>query len=329
MKPFKAPGIDGFHAGFFQRLWLLVGDSVKREVKEIFATQKIPAYLNQTLIALIPKQIGPELVSHYRPISLCTTIYKTVTKILVHRLKPLLPSLISPMQSAFLAGRRGSNNVIIAQELIHSLKNRKGREGFMVVKIDLEKAYDRLEWSFIKMVLDHFGFPPNIVNLIMSCVTSTSIAILFNGNKLDSFHPSRGIRQGDPISPYLFLLCMEFLGAYISALHEEKRWDKIKASRNGPSFSHIFYADDLMLFAKANSKNCDAILEVLDNFCNLASQRINVNKSRILFSPNVSGRKKNTICRKLGMVATQNLGRYLGFPLLHQGRNGDAFNFVI
>ena len=122
---------------------------------------------------------------------------------------------------------------------------------------------------------------------------------------------------------------MEFLGAHISALCEEKRWDKIKASRNGPSFSHIFYADDLMLFAKANSKNCDAILEVLDNFCNLAGQRINVNKSGILFSPNVSGRKKNSISKKLGMVATQNLGRYLGFPLLHQGRNGDAFNFVI
>ena len=86
------------------------------------------------------------------------------------------------MQSAFLIGRRGLDNVIIAQDLIHSLKNRRGRERFMVVKIDLEKAYDKLEWSFIKMVLDHFGFPSNIVNLIMSCVSSTSIAVLFNGN---------------------------------------------------------------------------------------------------------------------------------------------------
>lgn len=109
MKPFKAPGIDGIHSGFFQRLWLLVEDSVKREVKEIFTTQKIPEYLNQTLIALIPKQISPELVSHYRPISCCTTIYKIVTKILVLRLKPLLPSLISPMQSAFIVGRRDSD----------------------------------------------------------------------------------------------------------------------------------------------------------------------------------------------------------------------------
>ena len=128
MKPFKAPGIDGLHAGFYQRFWLLVGDSVKKEVKEIFTTQKIPYYLNQTLIALIPKQIGPELVSHYRPINLCTTIYKIVTKNLVFKLKPLLPSLISPMQSAFLAGKRGSDNVIIARELIHSLNTEeKGR----------------------------------------------------------------------------------------------------------------------------------------------------------------------------------------------------------
>lgn len=116
---------------------------------------------------------------------------------------------------------------------------------------------------------------------------------------------------------------------HISAICEEKKWDKIMAARNGPSFSHIFYADDLMLFAKANSKNCDAILEVLDNFCNMDGKKINLNKSRIYFSPNVRGRKKHAICRKLGMVATQNLGRYLGFPLLHQGRNRDALNFVI
>ena len=140
----------------------------------------------------------------------------------------------------------------------------------MVVKIDLEKAYDRLEWSFIKIVLEHFGFPPNIVNLIMNYVSTTSTVILFNGNKLDSFHPSRGIRQGDPISPYLFLLCMEFLGAHISALCEGNRWDKIMASKNGPSFSYVFYADDLMLFTKANSKNYDAIVKVLDNFYNMA-----------------------------------------------------------
>ena len=133
-------------------------------------------------------------------------MYKIVTKILVQRLRPLLPSLISPMQATFLAGRRGTDNVIIAQELIYPLKKRKGNDGYMVVKVDLEKAYDLLEWSFVRMVLNHFGFLSNIINLIMSCISNTSTAILFNGNRLDLFQPSRGIRQGDPISHYIFLL---------------------------------------------------------------------------------------------------------------------------
>ena len=127
MKPYKAPGVDGLHVRFFQRFWLVVGDSVKREIKEVFMKQKVPEYLNQTLIALIPKQPSPETVSHYRPISLYNTVYKIISEIIVLRIWPLLPSLISPMQTAFIQGRREIDNVIIAQELIYSLRRRKGR----------------------------------------------------------------------------------------------------------------------------------------------------------------------------------------------------------
>ena len=189
----------------------------------------------------------------------------------------------------------------------------------MVVKIDLENAYDRLEWSFVRMVLKHFGFPANIINLIMSCISSTSTVVLFNGNKLDSFQPIRGIKQRDPISPYIFLLCIEFLGAQINSMCENKRWDTIKASKNGPSFSHVFFANDFMLFAKANTKNSEAIVEVLDNFCTLAGQKVNLAKSRVLFSPNIARRCKRSICSKLEINAIQNLGRYLGFPLIYKG----------
>ena len=162
-------------------------------------------------------------MSQYRPISLCNTVYKIVSKVLVQRIRPLLPNLISPMQAVFLKGRKGSDNVIIAQELVHSIGKSKGKEGYMVIKIDLEKAYDRLEWSFIRLVLTHFGFPNNIIQLIISCVSSTSTSLLFNGSKLPAFYPSRGIKQGDPISPYLFILCMEFLGPQITKMCEEKR----------------------------------------------------------------------------------------------------------
>ena len=213
MKPYKAPGPDGLHAGFFQRHWNCVGDSVKEEVRNIFLSCEMPAFLNQILIALFSKQKGPETISHFRPISLCNTVYKLVTKILVQRLCPHMPNLISPCQTAFVAGRHGSDNVIIAQEIIYSLNKHKGKEGFMVVKIDLEKAYDRLEWCFIRKVLTCFGFPPNTIKLIMSCISSSSTSLLFNGEKFSLFTPCRGIRQGDPLSPFIFLLCMEYLNA--------------------------------------------------------------------------------------------------------------------
>ena len=302
---------------------------MKREIKEVFLSQKVPEYLNQTLVFLIPKQPDPETVSQYRPISLCNTIYKVVSKIIVLRLLPLLPSLISPMQTAFLERRRGTNNVIIAQELIYSLRKRKGTTGYMVMKVDLEKAYDRLEWSSIKMVLEHFGFSESMIKLIMSFVSTTTTALLFNGSKLESFQPSRGIRQGDLMSPYLFLLCMEFLGAQITSMCEDRRWDKVRASRSGLSFSYVFFVDDLMLFAKANRKNCEAIIEVLDNFYNLVGQKVNLTKLKILFSTTVSCRTRRGICRRLEIAATTNLGKYLGFPIIHRRRMGNAYNFVV
>ena len=122
IKAFKAPRPDGLHVIFFQRFWLIVGESVKFEIKKIFRTKKIPEHLNRTLIVLIPKQLGLETTSHFRPISLCNTIYKIVTKILVHWLKHLMPSLVSPSQTAFIAGRRGTDNVIIAQELVYTIE---------------------------------------------------------------------------------------------------------------------------------------------------------------------------------------------------------------
>lgn len=128
-----------------------------------------------------------------------------------------------PYQAAFIPGRRGANNFIIVQELIHTIGRTKGRKGYTTIKIDLEKAYDRIEWSFIREMLIMFNFPDKLVELIMSCVSSVSTSLLFNGGCLDSFCPSRGFRQGDPLSPYLFIICMEYLGHLI----EEKCVAKI------------------------------------------------------------------------------------------------------
>ena len=150
-----------------------------------------------------------------------------------------------------MSGKRGADNVIIVQELIHTIGRIKGRKGHMAIKIYLEKAYDEIEWSFIREMLIKFNFPANLIDLIMSCVFSVSTSLLFNGGYLDSFCPTRGIRQGDPLSPYLFILCTEFLGHLIQEKCDAKLWSPVKASRSRPSFSHLFFVDDLVLFASA------------------------------------------------------------------------------
>lgn len=207
LKAFKAPSPDGLHAGFFKRIWTIVGYFVVDEVKRIFMERKILDYLNQTHIALIPKVQGTETLGNYCPISLCNTIYKVVTKIIVARLRPHLGKLISPLQTTFVSGWKGIDNAIIVQELIHFINRKKGKVGYMAIKIDLEKAYDKLEWSFIRDMLWRINLLGDLIDLIMSCVSSVSTSILFHLQNLEFIFPRMWIKiQGSCYVIFLGLL---------------------------------------------------------------------------------------------------------------------------
>ena len=299
------------------------------EVKIFFTERSMPDYLNRNLIALIPKIQGLETLGSYRPISLCNSVYKMVTKITVTRLRPYLAKLISPLQTAFMSGRKGMDNAIIAQEVIHTISRKRGRVGYMALKIDLEKAYDKLEWNFIRVMLIRANLPEDLIDIILSCVSTVSTSIMVNGEALDPIYPSRGIRQGDLLSPYLFILCIDFLGQLIEEKCNMKEWQPVKASESGPTFSHLLFADDLVFFAKANHANCTAIREVLDVFCGVLGQTISEVKSRVYFSPNVDDATKETLSDVLGFVLTPNLGRYLGIPIKHPGSSSQDYNFVL
>ena len=198
----------------------------------------------------------------------------------------------------------------------------------MAIKIDLEKAYDRLEWSFIRDTLALFKFSNHLTSLIMSCVSTSSISMLYNGGALEPFLPSRGIKYGDHLSPYLFILCMEVLGALITEKCNAKLWDLLKASQRGLAFSHFFFADDLILFAKADRKNCLVMRDVLDSFCFLSGQKVSTAKSKVLFSPNVNTKTKADLCEILEFRSTPTMGKYLGFPIKHSSMSQD-FGFII
>lgn len=255
---------------------------------EAFQTNSIPPKINKTYICLVLKIKNPEQITHYRPISLCNTIYKVITKIIVNKIRPYLDKIISPNQCSFISGRRAVDNAIIVQEAIHFFKKTKGSFGKMLLKIDLEKTFDRLEWSFIQQSLHILNFPTNLINLIMSCVSSSSISILINEKPTNYFLPSRGIRQGDLLSPYISIICMESLSRLINYAIQERHWQPIKIGRIGTPISHLLFADDIILMAKADIMNANSIISIVNTLARQSGQNINFNKSFVFLSPNVS-----------------------------------------
>ncbi|KAL5577737.1 hypothetical protein UlMin_019436 [Ulmus minor] len=136
--------------------------------------------------------------------------------LLAERVKPFLSWLICPTQNAFAPDRSIHDNSVLIQELIYSMKRKRGSQGWMRLKIDLQKAYDRLSWQFLEAVLKAFGFHPHWIHWVITCYSSVKMTLLLNGAPFGSFKPKRGLRQGDPMSPYLFVLCMEVLSRLIN-----------------------------------------------------------------------------------------------------------------
>lgn len=152
----------------------------------------------------------------YQPISLNNVLYRIVFKVLANRLKKILPHIISMSQSAFLPDRLITDNVLVAFETMHCINQRsKGKEGLMAIKLDMSKAFDRIEWFCLERIMEKLGFHDRWISLMMMCIKSVSYSMLLNGEPKGLIHPTRGIRQGDPISPYLFLLCGEGLSAML------------------------------------------------------------------------------------------------------------------
>jgi hypothetical protein len=317
MAPLKALGPDGFNASFFQQNWPILGEEISRGILNFFNSGILPHNLYSTLIALIPKNDNPECVNEFRLISLCNVLYKLVSKVLANRLKKVLPDIISPTQSAFIPGRLITDNILAAYETLHTMHTgMRGKKGFMAVKLDMSKAYDRVEWRFLEGVMRQMGFDERWICLVMMCVTTVKYSVVINGEPCGLITPTRGIRQGDPISPYLFLLCVEVLSSMVTKANRDGLLSRVPTSKRGPRISHLFFADDSLLFCRSNIAQWSNLTAILNSYERASGQKLNNSKTSIFFSKNTHLGDKKIILEFAGIPATSRYDKYLGLPAM-------------
>jgi hypothetical protein len=295
-----------------------------------FQSGIMPAHINDTHIALIPKKLVPLVPADYRPISLCNVIYKIIAKCIANRLKPHLPDYIHPTQQAFIEGRRISNNIIIAQEITHSFALSAWKDKAFMLKIDLAKAFDRLEWNFIVASLNRKGLHAHFINLIHACISSPSFSVIINGQPFAKFKSDRGIRQGCPLSPYLFVLAINELSISLQEAMSDNNFVGIKLGPTCPAIHSLLFADDLIVCGQATEQEALRMKHILQNFCSLSGQIPNWTKSGILFSKNVHQADRGIIKHIFHVPDIDNNFIHLGHPLIIPGKNrNEAYNFVL
>jgi hypothetical protein len=275
----------------------------------------MPEGVNEATIVLIPKTDHSEEVKDFRPISLCTVLYKVVAKCLVNRLRPILDELVSPNQSAFVPGRLITDNALIAFECLHYIEhNTSPGHSFCAYKLDLSKAYDRVDWGFLRSSMERLGFSHAWIKWIMECVTTVRYSVKFNGTLLDSFSPSRGLRQGDPLSPFLFLFIADGLSALLQKEVQEGNIIPVQICRRAPGVSHLLFADDSLLFFKADPMQANRVVQLLDKYSRSTGQLINPGKCLIYFGPKCEEDLKAQV-KSIMQVCVENFEtKYLGLP---------------
>ncbi|KAL5577919.1 hypothetical protein UlMin_019618 [Ulmus minor] len=329
MPPTKSPGPDGMPGLFFQKYWDIVGDDITEAALLVLNNDGDIHQWNQTLITLIPKIQSPTQVSEFRPISLCNVVYKLVSRTITNCFNRILDEVIGDQHSAFVPGRLITDNVLLGFETMHWLRqHRGGNTGYAALTLDMSKAYDRVEWPFLEVMMLRLGFADNWVKLIMRCVRSVSYSFLINRQVTGAVIPHRGLTQGDPLSPYLFVICADGLSEMLACFEERKLFTGIKIASGCPSISHLFFADDSLIFCKAKLSEATHLKSCLTSYAKASGQLINFDKSALSFSPNTRSNDKITICLVFGVNQVQSHELYLGLPTFSMKNKRIQFRYI-
>ncbi|KAJ0938354.1 putative RNA-directed DNA polymerase [Helianthus annuus] len=308
----RSPGPDGFNFRFFKHFWNLFEDDVFNIMAAFFVSGKVNLGCGSSFIALIPKKRDPVGLSDYRPISLVGVVNKVISKVLANRLKRVLGSVISDSQSAFLGGRFIMDGPLIINEVCSWIK--KGKKKAFLLKIDFEKAYDNINWGFVIDVLRQMGFGPRWCNWVWGVLSSARASVLVNGSPTFEFKCDKGMRQGDPLSPFLFVVAMEALSCLLNKAREVGVVSGISLPNDGPHLSHLFFADDALILGKWDASNALNIVRVLRCFYACSGLRINLGKSN-LYGIGVSDSELGAMADVVGCTPDSLPFRYLGLKV--------------
>lgn len=312
LNPNKAPGPDGLTSGFFKASWSLLGAECVNSIQDFFDSGFLPKTTNSTILSLVPKFTGASTISDYRPISCLNTLYKVISRLLVRRLKPILSQLILPNQTAFVEGRLLVENTVLASELVNGYHRNKGTKK-ITIKVDIAKAFDTLSWEFLFTSLDSIDLPAPFIRLLKACICTTTFMVGYNGTVNGFFKGKRGLRQGDPLSPYLFVIAMNYLSmmldkearaGYISYHHQ---YHKTK-------LTHLSFADDLLIFIDGSLESVQRVLQLLHEFEKRSGLTVSLQKSSF-FASGLTEQEIATIQVSTGMPCGSLPMRYLGVPL--------------
>ncbi|XP_056688098.1 uncharacterized protein [Spinacia oleracea] len=308
----KAPGLDGLNAVFFKKSWHIIKEDVYRAVKELFLSNTMLPQFNTTSITLVPKVLNPTLVKYFRPIACCNVVYKLVSKVLTTRMQTVISEVVNEAQSGFIPGRQIADNILLATELIKGYI-RSHVSPRCMLKVDLKKAYDSIEWPFLKDLMLGLGFPECFVGWVMACITTVSYSILINGSPTLPFRARKGLRQGDPMSPFLFALGMEYLTRHLQHLQSlpdfnfHPRCEKL-------AITHLMFADDLLIFARADPHSVLMLFDAFSKFSKASGLEANLDKSNIYIG-GVNASERRAIVDLVHIPEGQFPFRYLDVPL--------------
>jgi hypothetical protein len=274
----KSPGVDSIPAEFYQEMWEDIEFDIFNFVSESISQAFLAEELNVSKIALLPKSEDRLHIKNYRPISLLNIAYKIVAKVYANRMKPLLHNWILPSQTGFVPNRCILDNIFLAFESIEWAK--ENNQDLSMLLLDFEKAYDRVNWTFLRQAMERMGFHLTWINQVMSLNENASASVVVNGEQSKNFHLQRSVRQGCPLAPYLFLLTVDVLGQMLQ--HPGCEVEGLRLPDH-TTITNQMFADDTLLLLEGNRENMDRALQVINRFGAASGAKLNLHKNPLDF----------------------------------------------